>query len=146
MLAGIREVLVISTPRDLPSIQGLLEDGSQWGMAFTYVVQPAPRGRRDRGVALVPVGALGRGGHVLAGEARAEHRREHGDQREPPHGSPDPVRDDQRGAPDQGLAECPLHRRLGLAVQVGRRLVEDHDRRRFEQQPRDRVQRVPGER
>ncbi|MDR0221689.1 MAG: glucose-1-phosphate thymidylyltransferase RfbA [Lachnospiraceae bacterium] len=44
MLADIREVLVISTPRDLPVFQELLGDGKQLGMAFSYAVQEAPRG------------------------------------------------------------------------------------------------------
>lgn len=44
MIAGIREVMVISTPRDLPSIKVLLGDGSQWGMAFSYAVQEKPEG------------------------------------------------------------------------------------------------------
>jgi glucose-1-phosphate thymidylyltransferase len=44
MLAGIRDVLLISTPRDVPSFQDLLKDGSQWGMNISYAVQPKPEG------------------------------------------------------------------------------------------------------
>jgi len=44
MMADIREVLVISTPEDLPAFQRLLGDGSSWGMQFAYAEQPAPRG------------------------------------------------------------------------------------------------------
>jgi glucose-1-phosphate thymidylyltransferase len=44
MLAGIREVLVITTPHDQASFQRLLGDGSQWGIAIQYAVQPSPDG------------------------------------------------------------------------------------------------------
>jgi len=44
MLAGIRDILVISTPRDIPLFQELLGDGSKWGMNFSYLVQKHPDG------------------------------------------------------------------------------------------------------
>jgi glucose-1-phosphate thymidylyltransferase len=44
MLAGIRDIAMITTPEDQPQYQRLLGDGSQWGLSFTWIIQPAPDG------------------------------------------------------------------------------------------------------
>jgi len=44
MLAGIQDILIITTPEDAPAFRGLLDDGSQWGIRLSYAVQPRPEG------------------------------------------------------------------------------------------------------
>jgi len=88
MLAGIREICIISTPQDLPKFQELMGDGRQWGLRFDYVAQPRPEGiaqafvlARDfidgEGVCLI----LGDNifyGHGLTAQMAAAARRENG--------------------------------------------------------------------
>jgi glucose-1-phosphate thymidylyltransferase len=88
MLAGIREILVISTPEAMPAFQTLLSDGRQWGLSFAYKIQDEPRGLADafivgrefvdgKPVCLI----LGDNiffGHGLAEQLKAAARLEHG--------------------------------------------------------------------
>src|ERR1700683_1340835 len=47
MLAGIRDILIITTPNDQPLFRALMRDGSQFGLSFRYVIQEQPRGLAD---------------------------------------------------------------------------------------------------
>ncbi|SEP93302.1 Glucose-1-phosphate thymidylyltransferase [Solimonas aquatica] len=88
MLAGIRDILIITTPRDTQSFQHLLGDGSQWGLDFSYVVQPSPDGLAQ--AFLLGEGFLGNDpaclilgdniyhGHGLAELMQSAHGREQG--------------------------------------------------------------------
>jgi glucose-1-phosphate thymidylyltransferase len=88
MLAGIREILIISTPFTLPSFQNLLQDGSQWGLSFSYVAQDQPRGLAE--AFLLEPGFIGKEpvclilgdniffGHGLPGQLREAARLDQG--------------------------------------------------------------------
>src|SRR6185437_2295177 len=88
MLAGIREVLVITTPHDSGLFRNLLGDGSQWGMTISYAVQPEPKGLAQAftiGADFVSGGpsclVLGDNiffGHDLSGLLSSARRRQHG--------------------------------------------------------------------
>ena len=64
MLADVREIMIITTPRDLPALQALLGDGQQWGLALTYATQDKPEGIAQALVIAEPF--LGGGPSVLA--------------------------------------------------------------------------------
>ena len=88
MLAGIREVLVITTPHDQPSFQRLLGDGSAWGMEIQYAVQPSPDGLAqafligadflDGAPATLVLGDNLFHGHDLVLQLKASHQQQQG--------------------------------------------------------------------
>src|SRR5690606_15237802 len=83
MLAGIRAILVITTPRDQTAFSNLLGDGSQWGRSISYAVQPAPNGiaeafRIGRTFIDGEACALVLGDNIFYGEGVGEVRRRAG--------------------------------------------------------------------
>jgi len=80
MLGGMRDILIISTPEDLPGFRRLMKDGSQWGLHFDYVEQTEPRGLADaflvgrEFIAGSPVGLI-LGDNIFFGHGLAEQLR-----------------------------------------------------------------------
>lgn len=101
MLAGIREILIITTPEDQEQYQRLLKDGSQWGISFTYAIQTEPRGLADAfivGKAFVggDAACLILGDNIFYGHGLPQILREAAEQREGATVFAYPVRDPER--------------------------------------------------
>ena len=135
MLAGIREYLLISTPRDIPCFQQLLGDGSQWGLHIQYAVQPKPEGIAqaflvgsdfigDRQCALIL------GDNIFYGHEMTEYLKAANSPQHPATVFAYPVKDPQRygvvefdaNARAVSIEEKPKRPRSRYAVDIARRL------------------------
>jgi glucose-1-phosphate thymidylyltransferase len=129
MLADIREILIISSPEDLPSFRRLLADGSQWGLSFSYAEQATPRGLADAfivGEEFIqnePV-CLILGDNIFFGQGLLEKLRQAAAQKNGATVFAYPVRDPERygvvefdqSGKATSLEEKPLHPRSHFAV------------------------------
>jgi glucose-1-phosphate thymidylyltransferase len=129
MLAGVRDIVVITTPRDRDAFASLLGDGSQWGLRFSYAVQPVPRGLADAFIVGAPfVGAdpvvLVLGDNIFFGQGLGRRLRQVSARTEGATVFAYPVRDPRRygvveldaGGRPIGIEEKPERPRSRLAV------------------------------